>query len=109
MTWVDADRREHGCGDFSGEGAFFGVVHVLRADRDAAAGESVEHDAERDKGWADDDFVTSVAEAKREQGFGAGASLLGGLVHLPVGCDQGLTGHLLWCFLLVILEQMGLR
>ena len=44
-----------------------------------------------------------MSEAEGQQGFGAGAGLGGGLVHLPVGGDQGLAGHWLWGFLLVIL------
>ncbi len=103
-VWVPPTAMSLTDGGLAGVGAFFGKVDVLRADGNvgciACSGDRWQQYRGRKKG----DFVAGVAGYKGQKGVDKGLGLGRNLVHLPIGGNEFLTGHVVG-FLKAILSD----
>ena len=79
---------EHRRGNFARVGAFFGKVHVLRAQRNVAARKRFGNGGNVDGGNAHHDLALRVRH-KGADGVHKGYALARRVVHLPVSCNDG--------------------
>ena len=86
----DADGGEHVCRDFSGKGAAFFPVAVLRADLNVCALRGFDRRGKIDKRNAGDNLALGILDQRGDLGQQC-PGLLGVFIHLPVSGDDSFS------------------